>query len=873
MAEITSTEAGATGRYVNFGTQAALANLANTPSGCTVIAYIKAGAQGATNYIFGKCDSAGVGLRLALNSARQIAFSPYSVAGSINPSVVGTAAVPTTSWCHVQATATGNGSLLAAQIKIYIDAGAADTPSSAVDGSGSISSDTANPVYVLNRPGLGRGIIGDTAYVAVWNRVLSDSDRATVRANGPLSVASGLVFCFANDQDYSTNALTYADRSTRVTGSTPTNTALGTLATDATASGGTGAGAGSGSGGSATGETVSGDATADGGTGAGVGSGSGGDAVGSTITLSAAYERSSVNLTGSSVSGSGDSAIIAIKPKVQESEVVSSETRWLEPSVDVVGVNGLRPTFRFLDYKSGAGGMHAYPWTASRRPMYSYDDGATWNYFDTAVTLDSANQWVQFRHSAAFTQNKVRISRSRQASVHLIGDWIAARAAAYPDFFVPAPSALAYTPSSAVADYAAQAFIADEFSAQTDSLGAAVPITPFYAAQINDTSLTPLSGGAKRVAVFTSAVHAGEDYANYVLQAVLDYLCGASEAAIALRSEWRILIYLCINAPGRAGGGWRGSWTQGTSGADDANRHFSESGSGLEIVNKPKVSFTTDRAGIVPDWTIDFHGTFANTWSVYVDSGDAVQELFRTTLQSLSGQTIVNEGVSVGGNLNLYFKSLGARLGLTHECGDLAPMSDAAIVTQGSGIVRTLYSLLQSGVFGAVASGGTGIGVGSGSGGDATVMGDGSVTASGGVGTGHGSGFGGGADGQISGTASGGAGTGSGSGSGGDAAGAAGGSATASGGTGTGHGSGSGGAAAGQINGVASGGMGTGYGSGSGGDAIGGTADAVASGGTGTGHGSGSGGSAFGSGNQQFVRPPRSRLVVVPFENRRVRIQ
>ena len=40
-----------------------------------------------------------------------------------------------------------------------------------------------------------------------------------------------------------------------------------------------------------------------------------------------------------------------------------------------------------------------------------------------------------------------------------------------------------------------------------------------------------------------------------------------------------------LNAPGRYGGGWRGGFLLGTSGEDDANRHFVETQTGLQIVD------------------------------------------------------------------------------------------------------------------------------------------------------------------------------------------------------------------------------------------------------------------------------------------------
>jgi len=493
---------------------------------------------------------------------------------------------------------------------------------------------------------------------------------------------------------------------------------------DGTASGGTGVSAGSGTGGTATGVEAG---VASGGTGVSTGSGTGGTAVGTVITLDASYERSSVILSTSSVVGSGDSAVVSIRPKVQESEAGNHAAgEWLEPSVDVLGVNGYRPTFRFLNYFDGDNGMLGADasWASTRRPMYSYDDGLTWTYFDTAVTRDTTNNWIEFRNSTAFTADKIRVGRSRQMTVHQVGDWLETLDSTY-SFFGPTATATAYTPTGAVSGFAAQALIANEFSTQTDSLGNTVPATPLYAAEINDTSLTPAGGGAKRLAVLLGGVHAGEDHANHVLKAFIAHLCGASAEAQALRREYRFLLYPMINAPGRAGGGWRGSWTQGSwtqgsVGADDANRHFSDLGSTLEIVDKPKAAITTDRAGEVPDWMMDFHGDWGGTWGVIAAAGNAPQARFMTLLESFDTISVPDVGTPLSGFTTTYFDTLGSKLTVTFEVGDTAPVTDTQITENGVALVQTMDAMVAEGAFFAIATGGTGTSTGSGSGGTAT---------------------------------------------------------------------------------------------------------------------------------------------------------
>jgi len=702
MATITSTEAGATGRYIDLSTSPAN----NVDVGAqTIIVYCNPTASGGAGFAYhiGKTTAGSTaGLRFFIThngGSPGLTFGVSSSGGAGFPQKSGTAGEVTYgSWQHH--IADWDGTLNHSGIHMYIGATestyAANIGSTSNNGSGSINSDAAKRLFLLNRGdsgNLGREFVGDNGYIARWNRVLNSTERANVIANGPLSEPSGLILCWANDQDYSTNAITAAGRSTRVTGGTPTNTALGGTGTTVAPSTGHLVYTGyvpTVSQGGATSVAPS--------TGHLVYSGYVPTVV--QMGIEGAYERASVVLASSSIVGLGDSAIVSISPKLQESEV--TDTRWLEPSAEVTGVNGYRPTFRFLNYKSGSGGMHGYSawWPTSRRPMYAYPPYDTWNYFDTAVTLDTTNQWIEFRNSTAFTGNTVRIGRSRQITVHQVGDWLASMGTTYSSFFGPSAAAIAYTPTGSVSGYAAQTYIADEFSTQTDSTGATVPVTPFYAAEINDTSLSPVGGHSKRLAVVTSGVHGGEDFGTYHMREFIAYLCGSSTEAQALRRNYRILIYPCMNPPGRAGGGWRGSWTQGTGGADDTNRHFSDTGSTLEIVDKPKAVITTDRASAVPDWMIDFHGTGNNEYAVFADPGDAYQDSFKTKLASYGGVTVADEGNSNTGFVSWYFHGLGAKLAVTHETGDGTPKSDASIVTHGTAIVNTLNAMLTEGAFG-----------------------------------------------------------------------------------------------------------------------------------------------------------------------------
>jgi hypothetical protein len=421
------------------------------------------------------------------------------------------------------------------------------------------------------------------------------------------------------------------------------------------------------------------------------------------IQISGDYDRASVNVAASSVSGTGNSAVITIRPKMQYFEFVS-ESRWLEPSARVTGVNGLHPTFKFDSYDNAgpsANNYHGAPWDSTRFPMYSYDR-ETWHYFENK-TVGASD--ITFYNTSDFTSDTVYIGRSRQMSVNQVGAWIDSLEAAYPTIIEPTITAAGYTPSVDVAGFSGQDFIADEFSAQVGAWGT-IPITPLYAFQINDTSLTPYGGGAKRVAIITSGVHGGEDHANYVLKAVVAAMLGSSAEAQALRRNYKILIYPLINAPGRYGGGWRGSFVTGTSGEDDANRYFSNTGTGLEIINLPKAAMVADLNGATPRFGIDFHGTYEDPWEVFSNATAATGETFRARLAAVAGYAVFGwRGAALRCRLSEYLRNiLGANPAFTHESGDPVKVTDAEITDHGEYVVQVLGEQMAFGLFGGAAA-------------------------------------------------------------------------------------------------------------------------------------------------------------------------
>lgn len=414
--------------------------------------------------------------------------------------------------------------------------------------------------------------------------------------------------------------------------------------------------------------------------------------VSNAIVISDSFNRSSVNVSLSSSSGSGDDAIITIQPRYQESEIVSSGSRWWEFSARIDGVNGFRPSLVVKDYRADY--LFGHPWDSGHRCHFSYDR-VTWYPFDT-LTLDTINFTATSRHNTAFTANTIYFSNSPQFTDYQVGDWIALLDSTYSSV-EPTTTGSNYTPTSNVSAYAAQAFICDEFSTQTDELGRTIQVTPFYGFQINDTSLMPVDGLGKRIAVVTCGVHAAEDLATYCLKAFVTAVLGGTPEAQAIRRQYKLLVYPLLNAPGRAGGGWRGSFTQGLGGADDANRHFTETDSTLEIVDKPKAAFTTDRGGLVPDWALDFHTQAEYLWSIYTPG--TTEDAFRTR-QNINSGVFITDMAGAWGDakyVHQYFHELGSKLSTAVELGDSSVVSAATITSYHEAMVVTLSSMLDDG--------------------------------------------------------------------------------------------------------------------------------------------------------------------------------
>lgn len=233
MTTITSTEAGALGRYINLGSAAALDDTIKT-----AIVYCKPTAMSAAGaaYLLSKTPAGSTsGPRMYLvdvSGTKTLNYGATSSGNPANPLREGAAGITLGTWQHLIATDT-RASVLASNIAVL--ANGTNVGGTGTDGSGARASDSANDLYLMNRgdaSSLAREFVGDVAYWAFYDSVLDGTQIANVMANGPMAEAANLICVVANGTVYhgakdSGNTISIVGRSTRVTGSLPPNTALG----------------------------------------------------------------------------------------------------------------------------------------------------------------------------------------------------------------------------------------------------------------------------------------------------------------------------------------------------------------------------------------------------------------------------------------------------------------------------------------------------------------------------------------------------------------------------------------------------------------------------------------------------------------------
>lgn len=234
MATITLSERSSSGYYVNLGDDANDTSIAQT---CLVYTKITGAGGNGNGYVFGRTPSSSInGHRLYIfdnSGGPRLTFGGSCSGGAAHmsrPYREGANNSTTTgSWGHYASTWDGGNQ--SSGILLYAGVGAelAEVGYSGIgrDSGGTPIDAVGKPLYLFNRQGLDRNLDGDVAYIARWNRVLTLTELRQAQADGPLSVPDGLILCWANGQDYSSNAYTPVARATLVEGELPPNTALG----------------------------------------------------------------------------------------------------------------------------------------------------------------------------------------------------------------------------------------------------------------------------------------------------------------------------------------------------------------------------------------------------------------------------------------------------------------------------------------------------------------------------------------------------------------------------------------------------------------------------------------------------------------------
>jgi hypothetical protein len=617
---ISSTDLGAATRFIELA-----GSILNDMPAYTVLTYHRPTAGGGENgsgvFMSKTPTSSLIGPRFACshnsNAPRYTMGIGSGVSSGTPNAVSSNSTVTYGSWQH--AASIYRGGILGTSNELYRGIGVDLTEtsySSRPDGSGSVISDAADPMYLMNRLGLDRAFVGDIAYVAVWRRALTARELLFAQNGGPLNVRSDLVFVYANGQIYDPNGtgVTIATRSTRVTGALPTNTALG-----------------------------------------------GG------ILVDEEFERSSVNVYQSGVIGEDDSAIVEIWPRMQNNETVLNSPRWLVPVARITGVNGKRPTFRFMSYGSGANGYWQHPFDAAHRPRFAYtSDLTTWFVMTDDFAINASN--ITFRYGTAFTEDSIIVAAHPIYTCQMYADWVASITAANPDKIKNVPSNIS-------------GFVSGTFAPQTDEMGRTIPSQDFYAFKISDDAMSPPAGQRKRAMVLVNGVHAGEDMARYAFKAAVEFLLteDAAEADL-LRSNFEIYCYGLVNAPGIAGGGFRGGFVTDGDGKNDANRNFNNPTTTLEIVTLPRAAMLMDLPA-VKHVAIDWHQQWSADYEMYTN-GDTGPTFLAQLNDVMFPLVVTDVGPSTDGSVTDWMGENGAIYYTTSEIGEVTQIIDLTEIAE-----------------------------------------------------------------------------------------------------------------------------------------------------------------------------------------------
>ena len=669
MPTITTTELGAAGRYVDFGDPASLRDLGAQ----TILAYCRPTAAGEGNlgYLISKqVGSTSWKPRLIGSAGSACWVLGGASGGGLNPDAETTSgSLVFGEWVHLAATY--DGGLLASGMRFFIGQNGATITehtgrSNTYDGTGSVDSNAGGICTLLNRHNRGRAFVGDVAYVAYWNRILSLGELVTAQANGPLSVPSGLVLCWANQQDYGPNSLAPTGRSTFVAGAVPPNTALGggaaaALAGDAVVSV-------QGSGALPTTHALAGDATA--------AVQAAGAFAEQTTLLITDVDAGNANPATSEVTDAGTATPTI---EVQRRTGADGDGGWRHFLFAVEGVEGKVPVFRWAKASHRFGGGFTGAWA----PVYTTD----WITWTKAASRTIGATWIEWGFADPLPAGRVYVASHPLGQQAHAAPFAAYLLATYPTVAAPTPSADA-------------SGICNTTPAESDDLSRAVGANAQYAIKLAWPGPTT-DGEPKRKLVVLAGMHAAGEAHSWLgfTSAVQWMLSDSSAEAAAFRSNWDVLLYFNVTANGLRGGNARWNFRS----SQDPNRDWKLSGSStLAEITALRAAIESDTGGAA-NVLYSFHGAAdkASRFNIYVMAPDIdagtrrpIMQAFMTLGTSIFGVANANTPYAETSTEFWWgYAKLGCALSFPVELQALGESSQAEAEFVGRAWMQTLQAL------------------------------------------------------------------------------------------------------------------------------------------------------------------------------------
>jgi hypothetical protein len=225
----------------------------------------------------------------------------------------------------------------------------------------------------------------------------------------------------------------------------------------------------------------------------------------------------------------------------------AGQWRWLY--FQATGVQNLTPTFSIrgdLFAGDGTPGPHEL---SEHEMVYSYD-GVNWSFFDNNVLAPTPPTppaalpnptLFNFSNNAPFTQNSVYVAYALPYPY--------AKSVAHSQAVIASPWAAPTASGNASG-------IIGQSPTGTDDLGRAVPALNMYAYRITNPA-TDSPTVAKRKAMISSSLHAGETLGTYTYEGMINWLISDDPRAARLRNVAEFLCYPELNPAGRYAGNSR----------------------------------------------------------------------------------------------------------------------------------------------------------------------------------------------------------------------------------------------------------------------------------------------------------------------------